>query len=251
MVTFARVGAVAVVSAGTGCALTYSYFRPSVDRNRPCPTERHRHDTFDTKAPKWDSDVRFDEFVAGIGRMRRRLMQHATGDVLEVAVGTGRNFSYYNSAKVKSLTAADFSRGMLEVADSKRSELSPIPLRLKVTSTHRLDFEACSFDTVVDTFGICSFESPVEALRELRRVVRDDGQVLLLEHGASNWEFMQGLLNSGAKYHAEKFGCYPNRNITGLVEEAGLHIEKNERKHFGTTYLLICRKNPPEPEPEE
>merc|ERR1719262_2200071 len=131
--------------------------------------------------------------------MRRRMAQYASGDVLEVAVGSGRNFSYYNSAKVRSLTASDFSRGMLEVADSKRSELSPIQLRLKMASTHKLDFEACSFDTVVDTFGICSFESPVEALREMRRVVKDDGKVLLLEHGASSWEPVQGLLNSGAQ----------------------------------------------------
>lgn len=244
MVTRGRAAAVALGGAGLGCALTYSYVRPGKE-GRPCPTEKHRHDVYDNNAPKWDSTVRFDEFVAGIGRMRRRLVQHASGDVLELAVGTGRNFSYYNSAKVRSVTAADFSRAMLEVADSKRSELSPISLRLKLVSTHKLDFEASSFDTIVDTFGICSFESPVQALREMRRVVKDDGQVLLLEHGASSWEWVQAILNGGAQYHAEKFGCYPNRNILGFVREAGLHIEKCERKHFGTTYSLVCRKNPP------
>lgn len=233
-----------------GCLVTYSYLRPSGER-QPCPTECHRHTVFDGLARKWDSTVRFDEFVAGIGRQRRRLVQHATGDVLEVAVGSGRNFSYYSSAKVKSLTASDFSRGMLEVADAKRGELAPIVLRLKHTSTHKLDFEACSFDTVVDTFGICSFESPVQALSEMRRVCKDDGQVLLLEHGASSWGWVQTILNGGAQYHAEKFGCYPNRNIATLVEEAGLHVEKVERKHFGTTYLLVCRKHAPPPEADE
>jgi ubiquinone/menaquinone biosynthesis C-methylase UbiE len=49
-----------------------------------------------------------------------------------------------------------------------------------------------SFDTVLDAFGLCSYEDPVAALREMRRVCRPDGRVLLLEHGRSylpplNW----------------------------------------------------------------
>merc|ERR1712039_19336 len=113
---------------------------------------------------------------------------------------------------------------MLEVADGKRAELEPIPLKLKLASTQRMDFEDNMFDTVVDTFGVCSFEAPVDALREMRRVVKDDGQVLLLEHGASNWEFMQGILNTSLPRHVEKYACYPNRKIADLVQEAGLHI---------------------------
>mmetsp|Transcript_73467 Transcript_73467/g.228485 ORF Transcript_73467/g.228485 Transcript_73467/m.228485 type:complete len:144 (-) Transcript_73467:38-469(-) len=132
---------------------------------------------------------------------------------------------------------------MLEVADGKRGELEPIPLKLRVATTQKLDFEDCAFDTVVDTFGICSFEAPVEALREMRRVVKEDGQVLLLEHGASSWEVVQGLLNRSAQRHVEKFGCYPNRSIVKLVQEAGLHVVVDERKHFGTTYLLVCKRS--------
>merc|ERR1712113_127623 len=115
------------------------------------------------------------------------------------------------------------------------ADLSPISLRLKLSSSMKMDFPDATFDTVVDTFGICSFEAPVEALREMRRVLKDDGQILLLEHGASNWELVQGLLNGGSQRHVEKYGCYPNRDITRLVKEAGLHIVVDERKHFGTT----------------
>merc|ERR1712151_531856 len=186
----------------------------------------------------------FDEFLTGIGRWRRRLAQRAKGDVLEVAIGSGRNFSYYSSAKVQSLTGIDFSRGMLEATDAKRSELKPIVLKLKLASSKQLDFPDCSFDTVVDTFGVCSFEEPVEALREMRRVTKEDGRVLPLEHGASNWEWLQEVLNSTAAKNAEKWGCYPNRDILGLVRQAGLHVLVEERKHFGTTYLLVCSRNP-------
>lgn len=241
--------ALAAGAAGLGCAVAMGASNllggASPQAAQPYPSEKERRDIFDKGAKKWDESVRFDEFVAGIGRARRLLVQQAEGDVLEVAIGTGRNFSYYNSAKVKSITGVDFSRNMLQAADGKRAELHPITLRLKVGSTHKLDFEDCTFDTVVDTFGICSFEAPVEALRELRRVVKEDGQILLLEHGASDWEMVQGVLNRGLCRHVHSYGCYPNRNIAALVREAGLYIEKDERKHFGTTYVLVCRRNPP------
>lgn len=237
----------ALGAGGVGCAIAFVGTRllSSPACPRSCPSERSRKDTFDGLAKKWDETVRFDEFISGIGRSRRRLVQRARGDVLEVALGSGRNFSYYNSSKVKSVVGVDFSRAMLEVADEKRDQLAPIPLRLKLATSRSLDFPDCSFDTVVDTFGICSFEEPVEALRELRRVIKDDGQILLLEHGASDWEWVQGFLNRTSQRHVEKYGCYPNRDIAGLVRQAGLHLAVCERSHFGTTYFLVCKRNPP------
>uniref|UniRef100_A0A7S0AWC0 Methyltransferase type 11 domain-containing protein n=1 Tax=Pyrodinium bahamense TaxID=73915 RepID=A0A7S0AWC0_9DINO len=253
MASAARGVGLALGAAGVSCAVAYAGTQLLISPPAPrqCPSERCRRDTFEQLAPKWDATVRSDEFLAGISRWRRRLLQHASGDVLEVAVGSGRNFSYYGKAKVQSVTCIDFSRAMLEIADSKRAELAPIPLRLKLATSQKMDFQDCSFDTVVDTFGVCSFEEPLESLREMRRVVKEDGQVLLLEHGASSWELVQGLLNRSSQRHVEKFGCYPNRNIVGLVQAAGLHIVTDERKHFGTTYLLICKRAPPPQEPND
>lgn len=241
-----RQAALALGALSSGCvgAFVVTQLFASPPPPKPCPSEKARKETFDTLAKRWDVTVRSDEFLAGIGRMRRRLVQRASGNVLEVAVGSGRNFSYYNAGKVTSLTAIDFSREMLEVAGEKRKELEPIPLRLKLASTHQMDFKDGSFDTVVDTFGICSFEQPIQALQEMRRVVKDDGQVLLLEHGASQWEFVQSMLNRGIHRHVERYGCYANRDIAKLVKEAGLHIALDERAHFGTTYTLVCTKTP-------
>lgn len=240
-------------AAGAGCILAYGATKllTTPPAPRECLTERSRRDIFDGLAKKWDQTVRFDEFVSGLGRSRRRLVQRASGEVLEVAVGSGRNFSYYSSGKVTGVTAVDFSRHMLEEAGKKRQELKPIPLRLKLASSHKLDFEDGSFDTVVDTFGICSFEHPVEGLREMRRVLKEDGQALFLEHGASSWEFVQGFLNRTTQGHVEKYGCYPNRDIERLVQEVGFHILSSERKHFGTTYMLVCTRNPPYDENDE
>lgn len=247
MATAARGVGIVVAGAGASCVVAFAATRllATPVAPKPCPSERCRRDTFDAAAKKWDETVRFDEFITGIGRQRKRLAQHARGDVLEVAIGSGRNFPYYNSAKVKSVTGVDFSKSMLQAADGKREQIRPIELKLKVASSQHLDFPDDTFDSVVDSFGICSFESPVESLQEMRRVCKEDGRILLLEHGASNWEIVQGMLNSTAQGHAEKYGCYPNRDITGLVKQAGLHVITDERSHFGTTYFLVCGKNPP------
>lgn len=48
---------------------------------------------------------------------------------------------------------------------------------------HDLKFEDNSFDTVVDTFGLCSYNDPIKVLHEMKRVCKKDGKIILIEHG--------------------------------------------------------------------
>lgn len=208
------------------------------------PSEQERKDLFTKLAPTWDSTVRWDEFTTGISRWRRQLAARASGDVLEVAVGTGRNLQYYDHKQVRSVTALDFSRKMLEMLLAKKNEgeMDPkIELKLKVGNCSNIaDFNDSQFDTVVDTFGICSFEDPISALKEMARVCKPGGLILLLEHGESDWEWMQGLLSRQVGGHVKKFGCYNHRNIRSLIDEAGLIVTSEKRKHWGTIYFYVC-----------
>lgn len=107
-----------------------------------------------------------------------------------------------------------------------------------------MGFKAGSFDTVVDTFGLCSYEDPVAALREMARVCkRGDkrGQILLIEHGRSqSHAWLTNILDKHARPHAAKWGCYWNRDIVGIVKEAGLTIVQRHEFHFGTTQLIVA-----------
>lgn len=157
----------------SGCAAGTAYLgymlfgpQPKIDQDKPYPTEKARKEVFDGIARKWDSTVAFDEFTFGIGRWRRQLCRRAEGDVLEVAVGSARNFSYYDSRKVTSVTAVDFSRPMLEMAEKKKSELGSVPLKLKVSNVLAMDFEDGAFDTVVDTFGVALLRNQLRRLRK-------------------------------------------------------------------------------------
>jgi methyltransferase OMS1 len=211
------------------------------------PCEQERKDLFSKLAPTWDATVRFDEFTSGITRWRRHIAQRAQGDVLEVAIGTGRNLDYYDARQVTSVTGLDFSRKMLEIilARKESGKIDPVlQLKLKVGNCSDLsEFTDSRFDTVVDTFGICSFEDPVSALKEMARVCKPDGKILLLEHGESDWPWMQGILAKQVGVHVKKFGCYNHRNIRKIIDEAGILVESEKRKHWGTIYFYVCSPN--------
>ena len=115
-------------------------------------------------------------------------------------------------------------------------------LLLELSISSGLPFPSNSFDTVVDTFGLCSYEDPAAALAEMRRVLRPGGTLLLLEHGASWYGWLTQLLDSSALAHARRHGCSWNRRIDELVAASNMRIRTQERRHFGTTSLYYLEK---------
>eukprot|EP00741_Cyanophora_paradoxa_P022445 tig00021489_g21671.t1 len=259
-------GGLTAYAAGVGAV--YVYMQAQKAPEGPLPSERERRGTFDSIAKHFDDDIDLHERVIGIRASREELVGRARGDVLEVAVGTGRNLQHYKRPRVASLTMTDFSDGMIEVARGKYAALPeaqrPVPGDPRTAprdapeppappppgsalfvpaDSSRLPFPSDSFDTVVDTFGVCSFESPLEVLKELRRVCRAGGEVLLLEHGRSSWDlFNRYVLDPGLHRHVKKYGCYWNRDIETLVRESGLEVVSVEKRHLGTTVAVVARK---------
>jgi methyltransferase OMS1, mitochondrial len=105
------------------------------------------------------------------------------------------------------------------------------------------DFPDDCFDTVVDTFGLCSYQDPIQVLKEMKRVCKKpDGKILLLEHGRSKtWDFITRYLDKNAERHAKNWGCVWNRDLDQIVKDSGLHLETLHTWHFGTTYYMVCR----------
>ncbi|RHY31319.1 hypothetical protein DYB32_003597 [Aphanomyces invadans] len=173
-----------------------------------------------------------DETLVGIKLMRRFLLQNASGSVLEVAAGTGRNVPYYD--KNVSVLLTDLSANMLgQIANL------PSHIQTAIMSAEDLDVADDSFDTVVDTFALCSVDNPVQMLQEMQRVCKPNGKILLLEHGKSNYSWLTYVLDKFALKHAERWGCFWNRDILKIVSDAGLEVESSYRFHFGTTEFGI------------
>lgn len=245
--------AIGGVTFGAGVYIAASKFGPKTAQTPPAdiqhnadvgafiPREQSR-EVHDFLAPKYDRLVSTDEKVAGVTKCRQKLGAAASGSVLEVAIGSGRNMSFYGP-NVQKLTGIDYSNEMIKQAITKTSTH---PVKFIVGDAHQLQKLVGQerFDTVVDTFGLCSFEDPVDVLKQMQAVCKPDGRILLLEHGVSSSGWMRRYMDSQSQSHAKSWACIYNRDIEEIVAKSGLIVEQKERKYFGTTYFFIARPSP-------
>ncbi len=285
-------------------------------------------------AAQFDTSLDMPEWLMGITKYRRRLAAQARGHVLEVAVGTGRNMSFYDwddvadmdptrrrlrqlektryrpsaspldavSPEVTSFTGVDISADALAIARSKvrkavpgvqgligrrppkaegdvvvdlygsrlrlirgdvQERLPPPPPHVssRPAGSRSLGDEAAAaaaaaapsatkYDTIIQTFGLCSVTDPTALLANLCTALQPGtGRILLLEHGHGSWNAVNRMLDRYAGRHFERFGCWWNRDIEGIVRAAaaavpGLEVMRIDRPGWfqaGTTLWIELR----------
>jgi ubiquinone/menaquinone biosynthesis C-methylase UbiE len=187
----------------------------------------------------WVEDV---PDVLGVSRLRRRLLKRASGKVLEVAVGTGRNLQFYHSDC--QITTLDVSNEMLNVARKRAAKLS-MDISFFLGDAEALPFPDKSFDTVVSSLTTCTFPNPAAALREMRRVCKSEGKILLLEHGRSDREWLARWQDRHADKYAKPLGCHWNREPPlNLVRQAGLGMNEARRTFLGIFHQIEAIPGP-------
>ncbi|HOI74538.1 MAG TPA: class I SAM-dependent methyltransferase [Syntrophales bacterium] len=164
---------------------------------------------------------------------RGRLLARAQGKILEIGVGTGKNFQYYPAGA--DVTGVDIADRMITIAKRKAAERG-LPFRLEEGDAQDLAWPDDSFDTVVATFLFCSVPDPVKGLRELRRVVKPDGRVLLLEHVRIDGPLMGRLMDWLNPLVVRIVGANINRRTVDNVRAAGFVIE--EMEHLGPMKMV-------------
>jgi phosphatidylethanolamine/phosphatidyl-N-methylethanolamine N-methyltransferase len=158
--------------------------------------------------------------------------------VLEVGVGTGMNMPYW--PKDAQMTGVDLTPGMLEIARRHAKQLG-LTADLRLGDAQALDFPTATFDAVVATFVFCSVPDPVLGLRELARVVRPGGHVLLLEHVRSANPLLGALMDFVNPLVVRLMGANINRRTVENVRAAGLQIESVEDLRRGIFKLIVAR----------
>ena len=151
--------------------------------------------------------------------LRRSLLTHARGRVLEIGIGTGLSLRHY--PPVDGLVAADPSEPMLRRA-RRRAQEAGREVEFVNAPAERLPFTDASFDTVVSMVVLCTVKDQRDALEEIRRVLRPNGQLLFSEHIRSDdpkrarWqdrlEPIWGVVANG---------CHPNRRTLAAIRAAG------------------------------
>jgi ubiquinone/menaquinone biosynthesis C-methylase UbiE len=153
---------------------------------------------------------------------REKLWGLARGNILEVGVGTGKNFPYHpRGAKV---TGIDLADRMLVRARERARQLGT-PIDLREGDVQALDFPDDAFDTAAATFVFCSVPDPIRGLRELNRVVKPAGRILLLDHVRIDRPIIGQVMDLLNPLIVRVWGANINRRTLENVKRAGLEIE--------------------------
>ncbi len=157
---------------------------------------------------------------------RKRLTDRIAGNrVLEAGVGTGKNMPFYPPGV--HVTAIDFSPKMLNRARKVAAHLQQ-EVDLLEMDVQSLAFPDNSFDTVFATFVFCSVPDPVSGLRELRRVCKPEGRLLLLEHMRPGNPFLGVLFDLINPMVVRMMGANINRRTMDNIRKAGWKIRVKE-----------------------
>lgn len=180
----------------------------------------------------------FDRIDArGGDEHRRHLAEGATGQVLEIGAGTGRNLPLYRNASL--VVALEPDAGMRERAE-KAARRAPVPVEFVDGQAEDLPFPERSFDTVVASYVLCTVSDPDRALREVRRVLRSEGTLRFYEHVRAadpRLAWWQDRLARPWAWLGR--GDHPNRDTVATIRRAGLRIVDLEAFDFEAMPRLV------------
>lgn len=185
------------------------------------------------EAEQFDRGMRWLERW-GIGHLRRELLHDVVGEVLEVGAGTGANLPIYGRSA--HTTLIDIKSDRLRLARQKSGKPDTAAT---CANAHNLPFASNQFDVVVGTLVFCSIPQPEVALAEIRRVLRPNGRLLLLEHtrghGPISRRFTDWL---HPLWFALQGECHLNRETAVTVQNAGFTIEHSSVHGYGLLQMM-------------
>lgn len=174
-----------------------------------------------------------------MGQWREMIWKEAKGKVLEVGVGTGKNIRYY--PENVEVTAIDFSEKMLERAKEKAQKLGR-KVDLRLMDAQELEFPDETFDTIITTCVFCSVPDAVKGLKEIRRVCKKDGQIIMLEHVRSKNKFIGPVMDLLNPLVVRLVGANINRDTINNLKMAGLNISAEKDLMMDIVKHIKCQK---------
>ena len=199
--------------------------------------ERQR-EQYAKEAPKFDKESDFIERWLFGTEHRGWACSRATGDTLEVAIGTGLNLPNYPSGV--RLTGIDLTPEMLALARKRAADLG-MPVRFCEGDAQALPFPDGTFDTVLSTYSMCSVPDERRTVLEMKRVLKPGGRLILVDHVRSSVApiyWIQLLMELAPSRTKSELTRRPIKH----VHAAGFTIEASERFRAGIIERLVARK---------
>ena len=188
-------------------------------------------DRYDRQMTFWDRHMFGDSRPWACGR--------AAGEVLEVAVGTGRNLPFYPEGV--RLAGVDWSPAMLGIAREHAAALGR-HADLRQGDAQSLDYPDESFDTVLCVLGLCAIPDDRRAVTEMARVLRPGGRMLLVDHVAARARLLRAAQWLYERITIPLSGEHFRRRPLLYLRELGFMIEESDRFMLGVVERVCARK---------
>lgn len=156
--------------------------------------------------------------MMALSEWRIQLMKELKGKVLEVGVGTGKNIQYYPESV--DMFAIDFSEKMLEKAKEKAEKLNK-DVKLLQMDAQNMEFSDNTFDMIFTTCVYCSVPDPVKGLKEMRRVCKPNGKIIMIEHVRSEKKVLGLIMDILNPLVVNTYGANINRRTVENIYKSG------------------------------
>ena len=155
--------------------------------------------------------------------LRARYVPQATGDVLEIGIGSGHNLRHYG-AGVRSLTGLDPAAELTGKARERAAALG-LAVEMLGVSGEEIPADDARFDTLVCTWTLCTIPNVYAALREMRRVLKPGGRLIFIEHGrAPEPQVVRWQRRIEPVWKKIGGGCHLTRKADELIGDAGFEL---------------------------
>lgn len=184
-----------------------------------------------------------------VTRQRQKIVPMATGDVVEIGFGTGLNLAHYDREQVRRVIGVNPDDGLPRMA-RRAIAGTDLDVELLVESAEAMSLPDESADSVVVTYSLCSIPNVYAALCEARRVLRPYGRLFFCEHGLSpqgrvaRWQH-----RLTPAWRSVASGCHLNRDVGGLLRQAGFELEQYDiydlgfgTRLLGTHHIGVAKK---------
>lgn len=192
-------------------------------------------------APNYDKQIGFFERKVFGEEHRQWACSQATGDTLEVAIGTGLNLPHY--PQDVRVTGIDLSPEMLSIARRRASELG-LSVELHEGDAQDLPFPDGSFDTVVCTYSLCNVPDDAKVVTEMKRVLKPGGRLILVDHIRSAVKLIYWVQRAVEFVSSRTEGEHMTRRPSLHVKVAGFEVHQRDRLRWGIVERLVALKPP-------
>tara|TARA_B100000963_G_scaffold358669_1_gene383849 strand:- start:521 stop:1144 length:624 start_codon:yes stop_codon:yes gene_type:complete len=174
-----------------------------------------------------------------INYQRNKIVPNAKGDILEVGIGSGLNIPYYDPKKINKIIGLDPSEELNEMAKENAAK-SDINIDILIAGAEEIPLPSNSIDTVLITYSLCTIPNLADSLKEIKRVMKNDAEMIFCEHGIAPDLRIQNWQNKINPLWGKLFGgCNINRDIPKILVNSEFKIQTLEQMYLPSTPKIV------------